>query len=99
MKLLASAMPGIVQADAKAVQLGLAAFEQVLGVRPRLIRSGGSLPLVPALAGKGIATIITGFALPDANIHAPDERLLVDYVPLGITAARALLQTFASLRS
>ncbi len=96
-ELLSSAAPGVVPPDARAVQLGLDAFERVLGVRPALIRSGGTLPVVSALASKGIATIVTGFSLPDANIHSPNERLLVEYVPLGIAAARALFQELASL--
>jgi acetylornithine deacetylase/succinyl-diaminopimelate desuccinylase-like protein len=95
--LLSSAAPGLVPPDAPAVQFGLNAFERVLGVRPALIRSGGTLPVVAALSDRGIATIITGFSLPNANIHSPNERLLVEYVPLGIAAARALFQEFASL--
>jgi len=55
------------------------------------------LPVVPALSEKGIATIITGFSLPDANIHSPNERMLTEYVPLEIAAARALFEEFASL--
>jgi acetylornithine deacetylase/succinyl-diaminopimelate desuccinylase-like protein len=96
-ELLSRAAPGLVPPDAPAVQLGLNAFERVLGVRPALIRSGGTLPVVAALADRGIATIITGFSLPNANIHSPNERLLVEYVPLGIAAARALFEEFASL--
>jgi acetylornithine deacetylase/succinyl-diaminopimelate desuccinylase-like protein len=94
---LSAAPAGVVAPDAKAVQLGLNAFERALGVRPALIRSGGTLPIVAALADRGIATVITGFSLPDANIHSPNERLLVEYVPLGIAAARALFEEFASL--
>ena len=76
---------------ARRSRLGLDAFERALGTRPALIRSGGSLPIVPALAGRGIATVITGFGLPDSQIHSPNERILVDYVPLGIRrGARAL---------
>jgi acetylornithine deacetylase/succinyl-diaminopimelate desuccinylase-like protein len=96
-ELLSAAPPGLVAPDARAVQLGLDAFERALGVRPALIRSGGTLPIVPALADRGIPVIITGFSLPDANIHAPNERLLADYVPLGIAAARALFEEFGSL--
>jgi acetylornithine deacetylase/succinyl-diaminopimelate desuccinylase-like protein len=96
-ELLSSAPAGVVSSDAKAVQLGLNAFERVLGVRPALIRSGGTLPVVSALADRGIATIITGFSLPNANIHSPNERLLAEYVPRGIAAARALFEEFASL--
>jgi acetylornithine deacetylase/succinyl-diaminopimelate desuccinylase-like protein len=96
-ELLSSAPAGVVPPDAKAVQLGLSAFERVLGVRPALIRSGGTLPVVSAFADRGIATVITGFSLPDANIHSPNERMLVEYVPLGIAAASALFQEFAAL--
>jgi acetylornithine deacetylase/succinyl-diaminopimelate desuccinylase-like protein len=94
---LSSAEPGLVQPDAKAIQLGLDAFERALGTRPLLIRSGGTLPIVPALVAKGIPVVITGFGLPDSQIHSPNERLLVDYVPLGIAAARELFLAYASL--
>jgi acetylornithine deacetylase/succinyl-diaminopimelate desuccinylase-like protein len=94
---LSSAPPGVVPPDSPAIKLGQAAFERVLGVRPALIRTGGSLPIVPALANKGIPTIISGFALPDANIHSPNERLLAEYVPLGIEAAKALFEELRAL--
>jgi acetylornithine deacetylase/succinyl-diaminopimelate desuccinylase-like protein len=96
--LLSTSAPGLVPPDAKAIQLGLDAFERVLGRRPALVRTGGTLPIVPALADRGIATVITGFSLPDANIHSPNERLLVEYVPLGIDAAAELFRAFAELR-
>ncbi len=96
-ELLSRASPGLVAPDARAVQLGCKAFERALGVRPLLTRSGGTLPIVPALGERGIPTIVTGFSLPDANIHSPNECFLVEYVPLGIAAARALLQEFAAL--
>jgi acetylornithine deacetylase/succinyl-diaminopimelate desuccinylase-like protein len=96
-ELWSSAEPGLVPADSKTVQLGLDAFERALGVRPALIRTGGTLPIVPALSGKGIASVITGFALPDAQVHSPNERLVAEYVPKGIAAARELLLAFAAL--
>jgi acetylornithine deacetylase/succinyl-diaminopimelate desuccinylase-like protein len=97
LQLLSAAPAGVVPPDAKAIQLGLDAFERVLGVRPALIRTGGTLPIVAALADKQIAAIITGFSLPDANIHAPNERLLAEYVPLGIAVARALFEELGTL--
>ncbi len=96
-ELTSSAAPGVVAPDERAVQLGLGAFERVLGTRPALIRSGGTLPIVAALANREIPTILTGFSLPDAHIHAPNERLLAEYVSLGIAAASALFEDFASL--
>jgi acetylornithine deacetylase/succinyl-diaminopimelate desuccinylase-like protein len=96
-ELWSSSPPGLVPPDAKAVQLGLDAFERVLGRRPALIRSGGTIPLVAALADNGIATVITGFGLPDSNVHSPNERLVAEYVPLGIRAARELFLSYSAL--
>jgi acetylornithine deacetylase/succinyl-diaminopimelate desuccinylase-like protein len=94
---LSSSPPGLVDPDSPVVQLGLDAFERVVGRRPLLVRSGGTLPIVPALADKGIPTIVTGFALPDSNIHSPNENLLTDYLPLGVRAAAELYTAFAKL--
>jgi acetylornithine deacetylase/succinyl-diaminopimelate desuccinylase-like protein len=94
---LSSARPGLVDPNSPAVRLGLEAFERAVGTRPLLVRSGGTLPIVPALADKGIPTILTGFALPDSNIHAPNENLLADYLPLGVRAAAELYTAFGKL--
>ncbi|MDQ3893847.1 MAG: M20/M25/M40 family metallo-hydrolase, partial [Actinomycetota bacterium] len=96
-ELRSSAEPGLVQPDAPAVTLALDVFEREFGRRPALVRSGGTLPIVPALAEKGIATILTGFALPDSNAHAPNERLLVESVPRGIEVSKSLYRAFAAL--
>jgi acetylornithine deacetylase/succinyl-diaminopimelate desuccinylase-like protein len=94
-----SAAPGLVDPGSPAIKLAQDAFERALGVRPRLVRSGGTLPIVPALGDRGIPTVITGFGLPNANIHSPNERLLAEYLPLGISAARELFVAFARLPS
>ncbi len=94
---LSAAPAGLVPSDAPAVQLGLDAFEQAMGKRPLLVRSGGTLPIVPALADKGIPTILSGFALPESNIHSPNERLLAEYLPLGIEVSRELFRSLARL--
>jgi acetylornithine deacetylase/succinyl-diaminopimelate desuccinylase-like protein len=92
-----SAPPGLIPPESPAVRLAQAAFERALGRRPLLLRSGGTLPIVPALADKGVPTILTGFSIPGANIHSPNERLLERYIPLGVAAARETLLAFAEL--
>jgi acetylornithine deacetylase/succinyl-diaminopimelate desuccinylase-like protein len=92
-----SAPAGLIPPDAPAVRLAQDAFERVVGRRPLLLRSGGTIPLVPALADRGIATILSGFALPNANMHSPNERLLARYVPLGVEAARETLAALGNL--
>jgi len=95
-----SSAPGaLIAPDAPAVKLAQDAFERVLGKRPLLLRSGGTIPLVPALAERNIPTILTGFSLPNANMHSPNERLLLRYIPLGVAAARETLLAFAALDS
>jgi len=98
LEMLSSAAAGIVPADAEAIKLGQDAFERVLGVRPALIRSGGTLPIVAAFADKGVPTIISGFSLPDANIHSPNENMPAEYIPLGIETAKALFGELGKLK-
>ena len=95
----ASSEPGLVPADSAAVRLARDAFERVIGRRPLLVRSGGSIPMIPALLQKGIPTVLTGFAVPGNNLHSPNERLLARYLPLGVEAARETLVAFQELSS
>ena len=93
-----SSPAGLVPPESAAVKLAQDAFERALGRRPLLLRSGGTLPIVPALVDKGIPTILSGFDVPEGNIHSPNERLLLRYVPLGVAAAQEMLLAFAGLR-
>jgi acetylornithine deacetylase/succinyl-diaminopimelate desuccinylase-like protein len=92
-----AAPPGVFAPDSAVIQLGLDAFERAVGVRPILVRVGGTLPIYPALAAKGIATIGTGFALRDSNVHSPNERLRVEDIDRAIAAATELYKGLAAL--
>jgi acetylornithine deacetylase/succinyl-diaminopimelate desuccinylase-like protein len=92
-----SAPPGWFPPESRVIQLGLDAFERAVGRRPILVRSGGTLPIVPALAAKGIDTVVTGFALPESNVHSPNERLRLEDFDRSIAAAQALYTTWAQL--
>ena len=94
---LSSSPAGLVPPDAQAITLAQDAFEHTMGRRPLLVRSGGTLPIVPALVDKGIPTIVTGFATPESSIHSPNERLLAEYLPLGIETAKELYRRLAAL--
>ena len=95
--LWSAAPPGLIPPDSAVIRIGQDAFERALGARPLLLRAGGTLPIVPALADRGIPTIVTGFDLPEGNLHSPNERLLVEHVPLGVAAARELFTSLAGL--
>jgi acetylornithine deacetylase/succinyl-diaminopimelate desuccinylase-like protein len=96
-ELAAGAAPGLVSPDEPAVQIALDAFEHVMGTKPLLTRSGGTLPIIPSLVDKGVPTILSGLALPESNIHSPNERILVQYLPLGVEVARELYTRLAAL--
>lgn len=91
--------PGLVDPGAAAIRLALDAFERVVGTRPLLTRIGGTLPVVAALGARRIPTILTGFDLPEGNVHSPNERLLAEYVPLGVEATRETLRALGGLRA
>jgi len=93
----AGSPPSLVTPDSPVVQLGLDAWEKVLGVRPLLVRGGGTLPIMPALAQKGIATVLTGFGLAESNVHSPNERFLVRYFEAGVNTAAEMFTAYGAL--
>ncbi len=89
--------PGLIPPDAPAIKLAQDAFERVVGRRPLLLRTGGTLPIIPALAARGIPTILSGFGVPGHNVHSPNERFPLGHLALGVEAARETLRALAEL--
>ena len=72
-----------------------AAFETVWGQRPYFKREGGSIPVVGQMQTiLGIESVLTGFGLPDDNLHAPNERL---HLPTWRRGIEALIHFFFNL--
>lgn len=68
------------------------ALEQVWGIRPMYKREGGSVPVVGDMQKiLGIESVLTGFGLPDDNIHAPNEKL---HLPTWYKGIDALINFF-----
>ena len=61
------------------------------------MRIGGTLPLLAVLAERGIASIVSGFALPDDAYHAPNESYRLESLRLGEATARELYVALAEL--
>ncbi len=52
------------------------ALETVWGAKPVYKREGGSIPVVSDMRKiLGVESVLTGFGLPDDNLHAPNEKL------------------------
>ena len=75
----------------------LQAARRALG-DPALVRSGGTLPILAAFSQRGIPAIVGGYALPEDQIHSPDESYRLASLELGAEAARALYRELAGLR-
>jgi acetylornithine deacetylase/succinyl-diaminopimelate desuccinylase-like protein len=87
----------VVDSRSAAVRLALEGVERVVGRRPLLVRWGASLPVFSALAERRIPTVLTGFALPDCSMHAPNERMALDSIETAIAATTEILRAWAEL--
>lgn len=84
---MASGKASITDRHHPAVETLARAMEATWGVRPVFKREGGSVPVVGLLHDiLGINSILTGFGLPDDNLHAPNEKLHLPTFYLGIEA-------------
>jgi acetylornithine deacetylase/succinyl-diaminopimelate desuccinylase-like protein len=96
-ELHSQAEPGLVAPDVPALALAGEAFERVFGSPRALVRVGGSIPVVSALAARGIPAIVTGVATKDANVHSPNECFPSAYLTLGVDAVRETYVRLAEL--
>lgn len=67
--------PSISRRDTPWVQALTEAMQAVYGCKPYFRREGGSIPVVAQMQDiLGVESVITGFGLPDDNLHAPNEK-------------------------
>ena len=92
---LGDADPVLVAADSPWLTRTADGIEAAIGTRPAFVRTGGSIPIMAHFAARGITPILTGFALPDDAIHAPNERMRVANLELGVRAAIGILEALA----
>ncbi len=73
------------------------ALARTFGSEPVLIREGGSIPIVQTFRDILEAdTLLLGLALPDAQIHAPNENFPIANFEAGIRLNQALLKELAN---
>ncbi|HCC21576.1 MAG TPA: dipeptidase [Verrucomicrobiales bacterium] len=75
---------------------GQAALKSAFGKDPVLIREGGSIPIIQDMKEiLGVEALMLGLALPDCQIHAPNENFWVENFEAGIRLNQALLKELA----
>ena len=91
---LSGAPAYITEKDAPGVDLFTEALRATWGLEPLKKREGGSIPVATAMKNiLGVDSIITGFGLPDDQIHSPNERL---HLPTHKKGVEALIRYFLS---
>ena len=80
-----------------AYEAAYAAFEAAWGSEPQLIATGGSIPLVKALSEAAPDAEILLYGATDgfANIHGPNERVLIDEFEKTVLAETLFFQEYA----
>jgi acetylornithine deacetylase/succinyl-diaminopimelate desuccinylase-like protein len=91
------AWPSLFDPADPALKIATGAIARATGAEPAVVRSGGSLPILVAFMQRGIPAIVSGFALPVDNIHAPDESYAISSLEHGRRTARALYEDLARL--
>jgi len=81
--------------------IGVKAMEKALtsvwGCQPFYRREGGSIPVVSDMQRLlGIESVVTGFGLPDDNVHAPNEK---QHLPTWHQGIETLIHFFLNLKS
>ncbi|MBC8145203.1 MAG: M20/M25/M40 family metallo-hydrolase [bacterium] len=88
--------PAMTPIDSAPMRAALTALELAFGVKPFLIRSGGSIPVVADFEEHlGVPVVLMGFGLPDQNAHAPDEKMNLKNYHRGIKSAAYFLDEYS----
>ena len=82
------------EGDTPGLDLFINALEETWGIEPLMKREGGSIPVATSMKNiLGVDSIITGFGLPDDQIHSPNERV---HLPTHRKGVEALIRFFMS---
>jgi acetylornithine deacetylase/succinyl-diaminopimelate desuccinylase-like protein len=92
---LSGAPAYIAEDNAPGMDEFIEALRTTWGVEPLRKREGGSIPVATLMKTYlGVDSIITGFGLPDDQIHSPNERL---HLPTHQKGVEALIRYFLSM--
>jgi len=88
--------PYICDPHSKFGKAGQAALTEAFGKEPVLIREGGSIPIIQDMKEiLGADSLMLGLALPDCQIHAPNENFYVENFEAGIKMSQILISELA----
>lgn len=90
--------PATVRTDSAELAAASRAIERACGVKPALIKSGGSIPVAGSLKSKlGVETIFMGFGLDDDRVHSPNEKFELECLRAGTRSHAVLIEELRSM--
>ncbi|MEL6797258.1 MAG: M20/M25/M40 family metallo-hydrolase [Planctomycetota bacterium] len=91
-------LPATTGADSPPMRAAMTALNRASGVEPKLIRSGGSIPVAGLLKAElGLDTVFIGFGLEDDRVHSPNEKFEQDCYRLGVRTHAILVEELKRL--
>ena len=92
-------LPWKTEVGGKYLEAAASALEEAFGTRPVLQGEGGTIPIVVEFERiLGAPALMVGFALPGANMHAPDEWFPLENFEKGIGALIRLYRKLGATR-
>jgi acetylornithine deacetylase/succinyl-diaminopimelate desuccinylase-like protein len=91
------ALPYVVDPHGPYGKAGQTALQKTFGGKPPvLVREGGTIPILQTFKDAlGVDVLLLGLALPDCNMHAPNETFPVEHLHLGAQLHQKLLEAIA----
>ncbi len=95
-RLYHAAAPVVISPGQPAIAAARRALTEAFGREAVFIRTGGSVPVVAEFTRRlGLPAVVTGWALPDAGLHSPNEKLDLGHFHTGIAAVIRFLEQMA----
>jgi len=98
LKILHGAPASVVDPSNPYVRHAALAMTDIFKAKTVFTRSGGSIPIVGLFEEVlGVPSVMTGFGLPDDNLHAPNEKVYLPNVYRGIDAIARYFERLGAL--
>ncbi len=92
--------PATCATESTPLQAAFRAIERACGIKPAMIKSGGSIPVAGLLKTTiGLETIFMGFGLEDDRVHSPNEKFELDCFRMGAKSHAALVEELTNSTS
>ncbi len=89
--------PATTPTDSPYLQAASRALERAASVKPALIKTGGSIPVVGLFKAMGLETVLMGFGLDDDRVHSPNEKFELACFALGARAHALLIDELTQM--